>query len=115
MQTFRMNASFLPTLLEPLKQWGTLVAPVKRGAGTFVLAAIDDVSLARPDAQRTILPFKKLLLQPRFTMLERRDGEPPHEVFDNDLGPIVYFGALACDIHALEIFDLIYMTDCIDP
>ncbi len=115
MQTFRMNASFLPAFMEALKRWGTLVAPVERGAGTYVLQAIDDVSLARPDALRTILPFKKLLLKPRFAMLERRDGGRTEEVFDNDMGPIVYFGAHACDIHALEILDLIYMTDYVDP
>lgn len=43
---------------------GALVAPVERGAGTFVLEAIDDVSLTRPAAQRSILPFKKLLWKP---------------------------------------------------
>lgn len=115
MQTFRMNASFLPAFLEALKRWGTLVAPVERESGTYTLEVIDDVSKARPEAIRTTLPFKKFLLKPRFTMLERRDEGGLREVFDSDVGAIVYVGAHACDIHALEILDLIYLTDYVDP
>ena len=116
MQTLRMKTEFLPTLLQGLKPWGTLYTPVERAPGVFSLEAIgDDVSRARPDALRTIVPFKKLILKPRFAMLEQREGGLPAESADNDLPPRVFFGAHACDIHALKITDLMYLTDFADP
>ncbi len=115
MQTFRMNASLLPTFLESLKAWGRLVAPVERAPGVFSLEEIDDVSRARPDALRTIVPFKKLLLKPRFAMLEQgADGRVVTSA-ENDLGPVVYVGAHACDVHALKILDLLFLSDYVDP
>jgi len=115
MQTLRMNAGLLSSFLEALKAFGTLVAPVERSPGVFALEAIDDVNQARPEALRTILPFKKLLLKPRFVMLERRQGQYGADGADNDLGPVVYFGAHSCDIHALRILDLLYLSDYVDP
>ena len=79
MQTFRMNTSLLPGFLEALKRWGTLVAPVERSPGVFSLEEIDDVKVVRPDALRTVVPFKKLLLKPRFTMFEKVGGEQVRE------------------------------------
>lgn len=114
MQTFRMNGNLLPGFLEALKNWGRLVAPVERAPGVFSLEEITDVSKARPDALRTILPFKKLLLRPRFTMLEQGSDGAPAASSDNDGGPVVYFGAHACDIHALKILDLMFLSDFVD-
>ncbi len=86
MQTFRMNANLLHGFLEALKRWGTLVAPVERAPGVFALAEIDDVTTARPDALRTILPFKKLLWAPQVTMLEGRGGEMAAEKRGGPIG-----------------------------
>ncbi len=115
MQTLRMDKRLLSSLLEALRAWGTLIAPVERSPGVFALAEIEDVGSARPEAQRTILPFKKLLLKPSFCMLERRNGQAARESDDNDPGPMVYFGAHACDIHALKILDLLYLSEYVDP
>ncbi len=115
MQTLRMDTSLLGSFLEALKAFGTLIAPVERSPGVFTLEPIDDVSKARPDALRTVLPFKKLLLKPQFTMLERRPGAESIDSTDNDWPPMVYFGAHACDIHALKILDLLYLNDFVDP
>jgi len=115
MQTLRMNSSLLDTFVEALKSLGTLMAPVERSPGVFALEPIEDVRTARPDAVRTILPFKKLLLKPSFCMLERRDGQATLESADNNPGPVVFFGAHSCDIHALKILDLLYMSDYVDP
>jgi sulfhydrogenase subunit beta (sulfur reductase) len=62
-----------------------------------------------------VLPFKKLLLKPQFTMLERRPGAEAIDSADNDWPPLVYVGAHACDIHALKILDLLYLNDFVDP
>jgi sulfhydrogenase subunit beta (sulfur reductase) len=110
-----MRTEHLPRLLEGLRAWGTLYAPVERAPDVFSLEAIDDVSRARPDALRTILPFKKLLLKPRFTMLEVTDGGVTAEGADNDPTPKIFFGAHACDVHALKIFDMLYLSDYVDP
>jgi sulfhydrogenase subunit beta (sulfur reductase) len=115
MQTLRMDTSLLGSFLEALKAFGTLIAPVERSPGVFTLAPIDDVSAARPDALRTVLPFKKLLLKPQFTMLERRPGTESIDSADNDWPPMVYFGAHACVVHALKILDLLYLNDYVDP
>lgn len=115
MQTLRMSTALLPNLVEALKAWGTVWAPVERAPEVFSLEPIDDPTRARPDALRTILPFKKLLLKPRFTMLEGRPGEAARSSDDNDLGPQVLLGAHACDVHALRILDLLYLSDYPDP
>jgi sulfhydrogenase subunit beta (sulfur reductase) len=115
MQTLRMKAELLPRLLEGLREWGTLYAPVDHGHGTYVLAEIDDVANARPEALRTILPFKKLLLKPRFTMMRAGPDGVTAESDDNDPSPKVFFGAHACDVHALKILDMLHLRDFVDP
>lgn len=115
MQNLILDTELLPDLLEALKTWGSVWAPVERAEGVFSLEVLDDVSAARPEALRTIVPFKKLLLKPRFSMLEGAVGEIPTDPDDNDLGQQVFFGAHPCDIHALKILDLLYLTDFADP
>jgi sulfhydrogenase subunit beta (sulfur reductase) len=111
MQTLRLSDHLLPEFIESLKAWGTLWAPVERAPGVFDLEVIDDVRRARPDALRTILPFKKLLLKPRFTMLTGKLGEIPEDPGEGRHGPQVFFGAHACDIHALRILDLLHLSN----
>jgi sulfhydrogenase subunit beta (sulfur reductase) len=110
-----MKRELLPNLLEGLAPWGDLWAPVERHEGVFSLERISEPADARPDALRTIVPFKKLLLKPRFTILESRQDGSVTEGSDNSHGPAVFFGAHACDIHALRILDLLYLSDYVDP
>jgi sulfhydrogenase subunit beta (sulfur reductase) len=116
MQTLRLKTSLLNELLEALRTWGKVWAPVERDHGTFSLECIDDdVERARPEALRTIVPFKKLLLEPRFAMVRSEADGAVFESSDNDRGPQVLFGAHACDVHALKILDLLYLSDFPDP
>jgi sulfhydrogenase subunit beta (sulfur reductase) len=115
MKTLTLTANDLSLLLEALKQWGTLWAPVEHGENDFRLEVVDDVTRARPEVLRTTVPFKKLLLKPSFVMLEGAPGEIPNNPGDNDRGRQVLFGAHACDIHALKILDLLYLGDYTDP
>ena len=110
MQSLRLSSALLPDLIEALKGWGAVWAPVEKAPGVFSLQPIDDAAQARPDALRTILPFKKLLMKPRFTMVERDGAGDMRESRDNDVGPVVLFGLHACDIHALRILDMIYLS-----
>jgi len=115
MQSFRMDAGRVPELVEALGAWGTVWAPVERDGGMFVLARVEKPAEARPDAVRTLLPFKKLLLPSRFTLVESEANGPPRVPDGGDPGPQVLFGCHACDLHALRILDLQYLTDFVDP
>ena len=116
MQTLQMPSGNLSALLEALKEWGTLWAPVPSGPTAFKLVAVDDVSRVRPDALRTTLPFKKLLLKPAFVMFEATTpGAMPDDPGDNSRGDQVLFGVHACDIHALKILDLQFLGGYTDP
>ena len=113
MQTLRIKSELLPAFVESLKHWGTLWAPVERGQGTFSLEPIQDIRKARPEAIRTLIPFKKLLLPPRFAMMEARGNSPP--IHAGVAGSQVFYGAHPCDIHALRILDLLFLSDFEDP
>jgi sulfhydrogenase subunit beta (sulfur reductase) len=79
---------------------------------------VDDPSRARPDVLRTVVPFKKLLLEPSLTMFNGRIGESAavdDRLDRSDGEPQVFFGAHACDVHALKILDLLYLSDFVDP
>ncbi len=115
MQTLRLPAQSVHEFLETLRAWGPVWAPVEREPGVFVFEPLTDVRRARPDALRTVLPPKKLLLRPQFAMLAGRAGGAAEETGENDLGPAVLFGVHACDIHALGVLDLLYLTDFVDP
>jgi sulfhydrogenase subunit beta (sulfur reductase) len=110
-----MDASHLDELITALKVWGKVWAPVQIADGVHKLEPIRDPEQACPEALRPQLPLKKLLLQPSFSMLAGQVGETPLDPGDNVLGPQVVFGAHACDLHALKILDLLYLSDYADP
>ena len=106
MQSLRMKTESLPAFIESLKAWGTVWAPVEKAPGVFALETMGDVAKARPDALRTILPFKKLLLKPRSRCWSARAAARPASARQRPR-PVVFFGAHSCDIHALKILDLL--------
>ncbi len=110
-----MATGNLATFLEALRHWGRLWAPIEKVEGVFTLEPIVDVTAARPEALTTLIPFKKLLLKPKFVMMAGNLKGTAEESTDNDAGPQVYFGAHACDIHALKILDMLYLSDHVDP
>jgi sulfhydrogenase subunit beta (sulfur reductase) len=65
-----------------------------------------------------VVPFKKLLLEPNLTMFNGEIGESGdvEDRADRSDGQIqVFVGAHACDVHALKILDLLYLSDFVDP
>ena len=79
---------------------------------------LEDIVQARPEALRTVVPFKKLLLPASFTMMSGgfagiSDVETASEDTENRMQ--VFFGAHACDVHALKILDLLYLSNYVDP
>jgi sulfhydrogenase subunit beta (sulfur reductase) len=116
-QTFRLEAQRLPDLIRELMEWGTVWAPVEQASGLFSLEILDDPSSARPEVLRTVVPFKKLLLPPRLTMISGGLGEVGEDHLRQREAPgrQVLFGAHACDVHALKILDLLYLSNYVDP
>jgi sulfhydrogenase subunit beta (sulfur reductase) len=118
MQTLRLDATRLQDFVGDLMDRGPVWAPVETEPEIFALEALEDPSRARPDVLRTVIPFKKLLLAPSFTMMRGEFAEMggvETGSADGDHGPQVLFGAHACDIHALKILDLLYLSHYVDP
>jgi len=117
-QSFRLDESRADELVRRLAGWGAVWAPVETAPGSFSLQPVDDPSRARPDALRTALPFKKLLLPPSFAMLSGGFGAA-HEIDDDPTagtrGRVVLYGAHPCDIHALRVLDLLHLSGHADP
>jgi sulfhydrogenase subunit beta (sulfur reductase) len=118
MQTLRLDAQRLQDFIGALMDLGPVWAPVETAPGECKLQVLEDVSQARPDALRTVIPFKKLLLTPSFAMMKgdfAAIGEIETAPVENDRRPRVFLGAHACDIHALKILDLLYLSHYVDP
>jgi sulfhydrogenase subunit beta (sulfur reductase) len=118
MQTLTLDAERLPDLVEALMDWGTVWAPVETTPGMFTLQALLEASQARPDALRTVVPFKKLLLAPSLTMMKGEFAETrglESGLVESNDRPTVFFGAHPCDVHALKILDLLYLSHYVDP
>jgi sulfhydrogenase subunit beta (sulfur reductase) len=117
MQTLKLEASRLPDFVSGLMEWGPVWAPVETTPGSYTLQALENASQARPDALRTVVPFKKLLLAPSFTMMKGEFAETGG--LETGSAPTdqqrVLFGAHACDVHALKILDLLYLSHYVDP
>ena len=117
MQTLRLEASRLEQFITRLMEWAPVWAPVESSPGVFNLERLRHANEARPDALRTVIPFKKLLLPPRFAMLrgEFAESDPSAPTIDGTKATQILFGAHACDVHALRILDLLYLSDYVDP
>ncbi len=115
MQTLRMKEGLFREFLEVLRGFGRLVAPVEKAPGVYTLQFVENLADVRPEALRTILPFKKFLLRPKFCMLQGKLGNGAEPCHENTYGPLVYVGAHACDIHALRILDQLFLGGYPDP
>ncbi len=103
--------------LEALTAWGRVWAPVEREDGLFSLEVIDDdVTRARPDALRTIAAVQEAAAQAALHhVATAAGGRPRSRAPTTTPDARCFFGAHACDIHALKILDLLYLTDFADP
>jgi len=115
MQTLRLEASRLNDLIRHLMGGGPVWAPVEHAPDVFNLEVLEKAEQACPEALRTVVPFKKLLLPPSFAMVRGAFGETDPRETECGLKPQVLFGAHACDVHALKILDLLYLSEFADP
>jgi len=113
MRAFKMQKESLGDFFNAIRSFGELWGPVKHGDG-FILDKIKNHSDIDLSALRTKIPFKKLLLPPRFSMFSFNQEnivapsieELPHRVI---------FGMHPCDIHALMIMDNFFTMHTPDP
>lgn len=97
-----------------LSSFGEIHAPTKRGDKSFVFVPVKDVSEIDLDCIRTILPLKKYFFRPMevmFNFCSEEGYEIPSEVTDKR---IVIFGAHPCDIHGLNILDMVFKGKYVD-
>ncbi len=91
-----------------LSEFGEIHAPVRRSNGSFVFTQVKDASEIELDYIRTILPLKKYFFKPMevmFNFCSEQGYEIPTEVMDKR---IIIFGAHPCDIHGLNILDMVF-------
>jgi len=112
LRVLKLRKKDLKKMLEKISSFGELWAPVKKG-DKFAFQKIDNLNDVDPNAGRTILPLKKFMVPPRFSMF-RYDKDGYHE----QLGEVtdrVVFGAHACDINGLLILDKVFAEEFSDP
>ncbi|OMH41324.1 4Fe-4S dicluster domain-containing protein [Desulfurobacterium indicum] len=104
----------LSQFLEGVRQFGRLIAPVKKKE-KYIFSEIDDVSKVETDYVRTILPPKKFILG---YLRERFEYSPERMEFVENFKPQpqVIFGVHSCDLHGIAILDAVYLKgDNPDP
>ena len=112
MRAVKMKKENLYDFLDAIKSFGTLWGPVRNGE-QFSLEEITDYSKIELTALRTKIPFKKLLIPPKFDMYSF-DNEGIKTSLDN-IPKRVIFGLHPCDLHGLKILDNFYSQHYIDP
>lgn len=103
----------LPGWIDRLCAAYQVVGPQPKGEH-FVFGPVrgaDDIDLTYPT---TILPPKKYLLPPRETLLRFADGEVTSEVTTSGEPPTVIFGVHTCDLHAIQLLDLVFSQGYLD-
>jgi sulfhydrogenase subunit beta (sulfur reductase) len=81
--------------------------------GHCVLKEVNDLSAIDLTSIRTILPFKKYLFPPKFSMFSFKENKYISNL--SEISKRVIFGLHPCDIHALLIMDEFHSKYYIDP
>lgn len=112
MRAVKMKRENLHGFLQTVQKFGTIWGPVKQG-DQFALEKVTDFSKLDLTALRTKIPFKKLLLPPKFSMFSfNTDGVQPAV---DDMPNQVLFGLHPCDIHGFMILDNFFTQHFKDP
>ena len=104
----------LEALLERLRRYGELHAPVRGDDGVVRFAALSPGITPDLTALRTLLPPKKYLLHPRETILSYT-AEAGYQLPAEVIPPLVLLGLHACDLAGVNYLDQIFLDDEPDP
>jgi sulfhydrogenase subunit beta (sulfur reductase) len=112
MMILKMKKGDLSAFLDAAKEWGELWGPTKKD-GRVTYSKVDGLSQMDLKATRTIIPPKKFLYPPRFTMFDYdQDGYVDRL---GDVSKKVLFGIHPCDIHGILIMDQLFLGTYRDP
>lgn len=112
MMILKMRKEDLSVFLDAVKEWGELWGPTKK-EGRVTYAKVDSLSQMDLKATRTIIPPKKFLYPPRFTMFDY-DADGYVERL-GDVPKRVLFGIHPCDNHGILIMDKLFLENYKDP
>ena len=112
MRAVKLKKGNLNEFLNCMGSHGEFWGPVRQDS-RFILQKIDDVSTLDLTALRTTLPFKKLLVPPKFSLFHF-DSKGYATDFST-LQKRVIFGLHPCDIKALLIMDEFHAKEFKDP
>ncbi len=104
----------LELLLERLRTYAEVHAPVRGDDGGVRFAALTPGTLPDLAAPRTLLPPKKYLLQPRETILNYTD-EAGYQLPSVISSPLILFGLHPCDLAGINYLDQVFTCDDPDP
>jgi len=113
MRIVKLTKKKLSPFLEIITKNTTLWAPLRKDNGSHVFGEIDDFSKIDLDYTRTVLPPKKILLPPSFTMFNASKKNYKEDF--THVSPRILFGIHPCDIHGLLIMDRFYSYVFDDP
>lgn len=104
----------LEALLERLRGFAEVHAPVRGDDGVVRFAALTPGTLPDLSAVRTLLPPKKYLLYPRETILNYT-ADAGYRVPVESLRPLILLGLHPCDLAGINYLDRIFLGDAPDP
>src|SRR4030042_1685677 len=102
----------LSSFLDAAKEWGELWGPTRKG-DKVTYGKVDSLGQMDLKTTRTIIPPKKFLYPPRFTMFDfdedgyvERPGDVPRRIL---------FGVHLCDLHGIMVMDKLFLEKYRDP
>lgn len=110
MKFLKLEKKNLEKFILNLRNSGEVHIPVKNGEKSFAFRRMNDdsdISKMKMDYRRTILPLKKYFYHPTETMFEfSKNGfvQPEESLKIHD----IIFGVHACDVHGIEILDMVF-------
>ena len=109
-----LHKDHVPDLVRGLATEYEVIGPVAK-EDKFVFAPLADVSQLRLDYDTTLLPPKRWFL-PNEECLLQFDLVDESVTSEGIVAPPrVLFGLHACDVHALQLMDKVFLTGTIDP
>jgi len=112
MMILKMKKEDLSTFLDSVKEWGELWGPTKKGE-KVTFAKVDSLGQMDLKATRTIIPPKKFLYPPRFTMFDF--DEEGYVERTGDVPKRILFGVHLCDLHGILTMDHLFLDNYKDP
>jgi sulfhydrogenase subunit beta (sulfur reductase) len=113
MRIVRLKKENLFPFLDIISKEADLWAPVKKQPNGHMFKEIHDFSQIDPDCTRTILPPRKIMLPPSFSMF-KASAQSYEEDFSH-VSKKILFGVHPCDIHGLLTMDQFYGFMFDDP